>query len=141
MPEEPRLKRPVALTCPSCGGAVEQRSIDSLPYFECHTGHRFAAADMDEAQFQQLEQALDVALRVLNERTELTRRLARQLVAAGDQVEVWTIRHPHHLPADELVGDLRVRRFSMPMPRSRPGPCRARSRASPAPARSGRPRT
>jgi glycogen(starch) synthase len=51
---------------------------------------------------------------------ELTRRLADQLVAAGDQVEVWTIRHPHHLPADELIGDLRVRRFTLPMPRSHP---------------------
>ena len=76
MPGEHRLKRPVALTCPSCGGAVEQRSVDSLPYFECHTGHRFAAADMDEAQFQQVEQAVEVALRVLNERAELARRLA-----------------------------------------------------------------
>ncbi len=51
---------------------------------------------------------------------ELTRRLGDQLVAGGDQVEIWTIRHPRHLPADELVGGLRVRRFSMPMPRSRP---------------------
>jgi glycogen(starch) synthase len=53
---------------------------------------------------------------------ELTRRLGDQLVAGGDQVEIWTIRHPRHLPADELVGGLRVRRFSLPMPRSRPGP-------------------
>jgi glycogen synthase len=53
---------------------------------------------------------------------ELTRRLGDQLVAGGDQVEIWTIRHPRHLPADELVGGLRVRRFGMPMPRSRPAP-------------------
>ena len=51
---------------------------------------------------------------------ELTRRLADQLVTGGDQVEIWTIRHPHYLPADELVGGLRVRRFVLPMPRSRP---------------------
>jgi glycogen synthase len=51
---------------------------------------------------------------------ELTRRLGDQLVAGGDQVEVWTIRHPHHLPADELIGGLRVRRFTLPMPRSHP---------------------
>jgi two-component system chemotaxis response regulator CheB len=74
--DEGQLKRPVALTCPSCGGAVRQSQVDSLPYFECHIGHRFAAADMDEAQFRQMEQALEVALRVLNERAELCRRLA-----------------------------------------------------------------
>jgi glycosyltransferase involved in cell wall biosynthesis len=51
---------------------------------------------------------------------ELTRRLGDQLVAAGDQVEIWTIRHPRQLPADELVAGLRVRRFTLPMPRSRP---------------------
>lgn len=76
MEGEHTLKRPTALTCPTCGGAVAQSSVDSLPYFECHTGHRFAAQNMDDAQFQQLEGALEVALRVLNERTELTRRLA-----------------------------------------------------------------
>jgi glycogen synthase len=51
---------------------------------------------------------------------ELTRRLANQLVSGGDQVEVWTIRHPRHLPAEELVDGLRVRRFTLPMPRSHP---------------------
>lgn len=47
----------------------------------------------------------------------LTARLASQLRTAGVAVEVWTIRHPPGLPADELLDGLRVRRFSMPMPR------------------------
>jgi glycogen synthase len=51
---------------------------------------------------------------------ELTRRLAGRLVAAGDQVEVWTIRHPGTLPADEVVDGLRVRRFGLPLPRAHP---------------------
>ena len=70
------LKPPAALTCPLCGGAVAQTSEDSLPYFTCHIGHRFAAADMDEAQFRELEKALEVALRVLNERRALCYRMA-----------------------------------------------------------------
>jgi glycogen synthase len=52
---------------------------------------------------------------------ELTRRLAERLVAAGDDVEVWTIRHPARLPADEVIGGLRVRRFALPMPRAHAG--------------------
>ena len=83
MEGEHTLKRPSALTCPTCGGAVAQSSVDSLPYFECHTGHRFAAPDMGEAQFEQMEQALEVALRVLNERTELCRRLAEAARGRG----------------------------------------------------------
>ena len=51
---------------------------------------------------------------------ELTRRLACRLVAAGDEVEVWTIRHPPSLPASESVDDVRVRRFRLPLPALRP---------------------
>lgn len=48
---------------------------------------------------------------------ELTGRLARRLLACGDEVEVWTIRHPLDLPADEDVAGVRVRRFALPLPR------------------------
>jgi glycogen(starch) synthase len=47
---------------------------------------------------------------------ELTRRLALRLRAAGDVVEVWTIRHPASLPEEEVVGGVRVRRFELPLP-------------------------
>jgi glycosyltransferase involved in cell wall biosynthesis len=48
---------------------------------------------------------------------ELTRRLAGQLSARGDSVEVWTNRHPATLPAREVVGAVDVRRFALPLPR------------------------
>jgi two-component system chemotaxis response regulator CheB len=70
------LNTPVALTCPVCGGSVSETTEDSLPYFACHIGHRFAAQDMDEAQVRQMEAALEVALRSLNERAALCRRLS-----------------------------------------------------------------
>ncbi len=38
--------------------------------------HRFAAAEMDEAQFRQTRRALETALRMFEERAELARRLA-----------------------------------------------------------------
>ena len=38
---------------------------------------------MDEAQFRQMEQALEVALRALNERAELTRRLGEAARGRG----------------------------------------------------------
>lgn len=70
------LKPPVALTCPLCGDAMAETTEDSLPYYTCHIGHRFGAADMDEAQFRELEGALEVALRALNERAALCCRIA-----------------------------------------------------------------
>jgi glycosyltransferase involved in cell wall biosynthesis len=48
---------------------------------------------------------------------ELTARLAGRLLGSGDEVEVWTIRHPADLPQDEVVAGIRVRRFMMPTPR------------------------
>lgn len=47
---------------------------------------------------------------------ELTRRLAEELTAAGDVVEVWTHRHPGSLPARDTIEGIYVRRFTLPMP-------------------------
>lgn len=52
---------------------------------------------------------------------ELTRRLADRLVKGGDEVEVWTFRHPASLAPVETVDDVVVRRFAFPLPSARPG--------------------
>jgi glycosyltransferase involved in cell wall biosynthesis len=48
---------------------------------------------------------------------ELTARLAGRLVGGGDEVEVWTIRHPPTLLREEAIAGIPVRRFSLPLPR------------------------
>jgi glycosyltransferase involved in cell wall biosynthesis len=50
---------------------------------------------------------------------EVTRQLARQLLARGDDVEVWTHRHPADLPASETVAGVPVHRFAFPLPSAR----------------------
>jgi glycogen(starch) synthase len=61
---------------------------------------------------------------------ELTHHLASHLVATGDEVEVWTNRHPAELPARETIDGIHVRRFDLPLPRARPADAaRAASRA------------
>lgn len=49
---------------------------------------------------------------------ELTRQLGLQLIERGNQVEVWTHRHPSDLPQVEEIGGVVVRRFAMPLPAS-----------------------
>jgi two-component system, chemotaxis family, protein-glutamate methylesterase/glutaminase len=63
--------RPVALTCPDCGGS--------------------ARPDMDAGQFERMEHALAVALRSLNERVELCQRMAETSKANGQtySMERW----------------------------------------------------
>jgi two-component system chemotaxis response regulator CheB len=80
------MQKPVALTCPECGGAVKETTVDSLPYFTCHIGHRFAGDNMAAAQFRDLEQAMEVAFRTLNERADLCRRMAERMREAGREL-------------------------------------------------------
>jgi two-component system, chemotaxis family, protein-glutamate methylesterase/glutaminase len=75
--------RPAALTCPDCGGSARETVVDSLPNDTCHIGHRFAAPNMDVGQFERMENALVIALRTLNERVELCRRMAEMAKANG----------------------------------------------------------
>jgi hypothetical protein len=75
MTDGPQRERQVGLTCPTCGGAVAQTTEGGLPRFACHLGHRFAAAEMGEAQARQTRQVLETALRMFAERSELARRL------------------------------------------------------------------
>jgi glycogen synthase len=51
---------------------------------------------------------------------ELTARIAQRLVEGGDDVEVWTIRHPLELSEWEEIDGLSVRRFELPLPRLAP---------------------
>ncbi|MBW3643865.1 MAG: glycosyltransferase family 4 protein [Actinobacteria bacterium] len=51
---------------------------------------------------------------------ELTRRLAARLVDRGDEVEVWTFRHPPSLAPVETVDGVVVRRFAFPLPAAAP---------------------
>ncbi len=71
-----RERPALALTCPTCGGPVEQTAEGGLARFACRLGHRFAVAEMDEAQFRETRRVLETALRMFDERAELARRLA-----------------------------------------------------------------
>jgi glycogen(starch) synthase len=51
---------------------------------------------------------------------ELTRRLATELTGSGDEVEIWTLRHPLTLSVQEEIGGLCVRRFELPLPAANP---------------------
>lgn len=74
---EARISRPAPLTCPSCGGVLSQVRDRSVLRFRCQIGHAMTADVLEKEQRAGLDQALAVALRVVEERTELLRRMAR----------------------------------------------------------------
>jgi two-component system chemotaxis response regulator CheB len=78
------LARPVAVTCPDCGGALRRTELGSLTQFRCHIGHVYTAEVMIAAQAAALERSLEAAMRSVNERRELCREMAGTARAAGD---------------------------------------------------------
>jgi two-component system chemotaxis response regulator CheB len=71
---------PSGLTCPECGGALWEQQEGELIRFRCHVGHAYSAESMQAEQGVALEAALWSALRSLEERGGLFRRLARRSV-------------------------------------------------------------
>ena len=66
------------LTCPECGGALSETRDGALQRFTCKVGHSYSAASMLSEQGRALESTLAGALRALEERADLLRRLARR---------------------------------------------------------------
>jgi len=71
-----RIADPVALTCPDCQGVLSHVRGQKPLRFRCQTGHAFTAEQLD-AKHELVDEALRVALRVMEERLELVERMAR----------------------------------------------------------------
>lgn len=81
--------RPVAITCPDCGGALRQSQLGTLKQFRCHIGHIYTAEVMLDGQFIAMQQSAEAALRSLNERAELCRQMAEQAGPDTASVAEW----------------------------------------------------
>jgi two-component system chemotaxis response regulator CheB len=74
--EGPLPGPPTALTCPDCGGAIWEHVDGELVRYRCHVGHAYSADSMVGAQAAVLEAALWTAVRALEEKAQLSQRLA-----------------------------------------------------------------
>lgn len=75
--------RASGLTCPDCGGAIWVDGEAGATSFNCHTGHRFSDQSMVAGQRSATEAALWVAIRHLEERAGLMRRMATSIGERG----------------------------------------------------------
>jgi two-component system, chemotaxis family, protein-glutamate methylesterase/glutaminase len=81
---DPREGELSGLTCPECGGAIWEHQDGDVVRFMCHVGHAYSLESMQTEQGRALEAALWIALRSLEEREDLFRRMARRGIGSPD---------------------------------------------------------
>jgi two-component system chemotaxis response regulator CheB len=84
---------PSTLTCPECGGLLFEEDEAGLLHFRCHVGHAFSEDTLAAVQTHALEGALWAAVRALEEKAELGRRLAERAHARGWQNSAARFEH------------------------------------------------
>jgi two-component system chemotaxis response regulator CheB len=67
---------PSGLSCPSCDGVLFELPGEPAPRFRCRVGHAWSPGSLTAEQTGAAEEALWIALRAIEERAELSRRLA-----------------------------------------------------------------
>ncbi len=71
-----RVADPAPLTCPDCGGVLSTMRGGGPLRFRCQVGHAHTADSVAKQQENAVDEALRVALRVIEERAELVSRMA-----------------------------------------------------------------
>ncbi len=69
------LGRPSSLTCPQCGGVLNEVTEQGAAQFRCQIGHAFSPETLVAAQNEELERAMEIAMRSQRERVALFRRM------------------------------------------------------------------
>lgn len=75
--DQAKLGKPVAITCPDCGGALSSGKASVDGQFRCHIGHVYTAEGMVFGQLLAMDKFLKAALRSLNERADICRQMAQ----------------------------------------------------------------
>jgi two-component system chemotaxis response regulator CheB len=85
MAEMDTLGKVSSYTCPTCRGALWELTSEDMLRYRCHTGHAFSPESLVAEQSTAVEDALYSALRVVEEKAAVLRRLGDEMAtpAAG----------------------------------------------------------
>jgi two-component system chemotaxis response regulator CheB len=80
-----RIGRPSHYVCPECSGTLWELHEGDILRFRCRVGHAYTAENMMAEHDVALETALWVAIRTLEERVSLCRKLSRRAEEKGQK--------------------------------------------------------
>jgi len=83
MTNDHRPGAPSVFSCPECGGTLWELHEGDLVRYQCRVGHAFSPESLLSAQSDTLEDALWAALRALEEKVSLGRRLRDRAAERG----------------------------------------------------------
>jgi two-component system chemotaxis response regulator CheB len=78
-----KIADPVPLSCPECEGVLSEVRGARPRRFRCQIGHAYTAEVVDNQLDGRVEDALRIAMRVMEERVELVTRMARDASESG----------------------------------------------------------
>ena len=84
----PQRDEMLSILCPECGGTLWQDDEGGVTHFHCHVGHRYTARSLLAAHAEDVERAMWTAVRSLEDRATLLRRMSARAEAIGSPVMV-----------------------------------------------------
>jgi two-component system, chemotaxis family, protein-glutamate methylesterase/glutaminase len=72
---EDRLGKPSAFSCPECSGVLWEIQDGDLVRYRCRVGHAFSPDSMQQGQMEEIESALWLAVKTLQESITLSKKL------------------------------------------------------------------
>lgn len=104
------MGRRSTFTCPDCQGVMWELKEGDLTRYRCHVGHAYTAELMDVMLDESVGHALATALRALEERAALARKLGEESLEQGRSqlADMWTQRvREYETEADVLRQSIR----------------------------------
>lgn len=99
------LAEPAPFNCPHCQGVLSEVKVEGPLRYRCQTGHAVTAEYLDSCQGQELEQAMGVALRIVEERIGLVKRLIEDARMQGNHAaaELHELRADHYIEQADIL--------------------------------------